>query len=209
MNKRYFVFTHRAPSQELLALALTALFFAGGCIIGTVSAKYIDQLSIVPNYISSIITSLESGSNLSGGIGSTFLDIAAYPLVVFTMGFFVFGFIFIPPFAALRGYIYSFSVALIIRFYGISGILPALLLFGIKSLVLIPCFIFLAIQAFCASMQLTSAVLSRGVSGISPYSGAFMIRSLLCFAALALFAFLSYMLADRIFDFALNLLQKT
>ena len=63
MNKRYFIFTRKAPSQELMALVLTVLFFAVGCVVGTASASYITENSVVPNFISDIL-----GINLDASI---------------------------------------------------------------------------------------------------------------------------------------------
>ena len=209
MNKRYFIFTRKDPSQELMALVLTVLFFAVGCVVGTASASYITENSVVPNFISDIITSLNAGNNDNSSFLSILLDVSFYPLIVFAMGFFVFGFAMIPSLAAVRGYIYSFSVALLIRYYGISGVIPAFILFGIKSIVFIPCFVVLAVQAFSSSMKLTSTVVSRGASWTPPYGKRFVLRSVLCFIALALFALVLFLLSDKVFNAAIYLLQKT
>ena len=70
-----------------MALVLTVLFFAVGCVVGTASASYITENSVVPNFISDIITSLNAGNNDNSSFLSILLDVSFYPLIVFAMGF--------------------------------------------------------------------------------------------------------------------------
>lgn len=206
MNKRYFILMKQIPSQSFFALIITAVFFITGCIIGTISAGLVKGLPGISGYLSNIISILMSDDGSSLSFLSVLIDTMFYHLIIFALGFCVFGFVFIPVVAGVRGCIFAFSISVLIRYYGQTGIFPAFLLFGLKSLIATPCLLFLAVQSFCASVRLTSIAALGINNGDKPYDSGFVMRCAVCFAVLLILSAISFFASDSIFGFISNII---
>ena len=172
--------------------------------MGTISARFATNLSGISDYLSSILSTLAGEPGAGRSFVSVLGDTFFYHIIAFVLSFFVLGFLFIPVLSCIRGYIFAFSVSIIVRYYGSAGILPALLLFGLESFISTPCFVFLSTQSFCASMRLTSLALSGVNNGFSPYNSGFIFKCAACFLILLAVALASYLLSGVMFSFVLN-----
>jgi len=184
---------------DAIGFALCAGFFLVGALAGAISANYISDFSgaLLRNYF----LSPEGGVFTSGGFGKSLFDTFLYPIIAIFFGFAAFGFILLPPLLGLKGFVLTFVAASIIKVFGGKGFWVSLSLFGLTSLISLPCLLILSVQAFTASYALTGALLKRRTLR-AIYGRAYFLRCLLCSAALVLSAFIDSYLAPLLVSLA-------
>ncbi len=125
------------------------------------------------------------GDNNALSFIKVFFNTAKYHIAVIFFGFSVIGFICIPLLSAVKGFFFTFSIAVIIRLYGGNGVLLALALCGVNALIALPCYFIMASLAFNASKNLFLLTAYPGQrSYISPFQGRYFACCLVCLAAL-------------------------
>ncbi|MEG2377086.1 MAG: hypothetical protein RSC43_01890 [Clostridia bacterium] len=135
------------------SLAILAAILLCGIVAGCITASYIGDeagaalRSYVLNYTKTLGVIPSVGELFPGAIWNVY----KYPLCTFLFGFTVLGIVLIPGAVALRGFFLSFSVATMIRLYGSSGLTLALAMFGVSSLIGIPCLLIISAQGFHAA----------------------------------------------------------
>ena len=88
-----------------------------------------------------------------------------FPLAALLMGFTALGVIGLPVLFAVRGFLFSFSVACFCRLFGGAGLIPALFLFGLPALLWAPALFVLGAQGMLGAYGLL-----RRVTGGQPLS---------------------------------------
>lgn len=174
----------------LLRLLLLASFFACGVILGqVVSGRVPDGTAPELNrYLTDYLT-LSKDAGFSGrAFLSSLLMYLRYPLLAFLLGFASIGIVLLPLLSAAYGFFLSFSVCCFAAAFGRNGILLALSVFGIRCLISLPCFFFLAVPSFRNASALAAASFGRKNRRIPPvrYPSSWWLR--LCGALAVLMA---------------------
>lgn len=189
MNRRFLFISGKAPSSNFFAFILCAAFFLSGCVLAVFSAGYVSDAEILSDYMSLYLQMIEDGGAVDLSFLSVFFNTAKYHIAAVFLGFSVIGFLCIPILSAVRGFFFTFSIAVIIRLYGGDGILLALCLFGINALVALPCYFILAARSFCASKSLFGMAAYPGQkSYAAPYRDGYFMCCLICLGLLLLAA---------------------
>jgi len=200
MNIRIIKTLLSRDKLDTIGFALCSGFFLAGALAGAVSANYISEYSdtLLKNYF----LSAESGIFISGGLLKSLFDSFLYHMVAVFLGFAAFGFLLLPLLSGLKGFVLTFVATAVIKVLGSTGWLVALSLFGLTSLISLPCLFVLSVQAFTASFTLTGALLKRRTVPRSIYGKVYFVRCLLCAAALIITAFIDAYLAPLLASLA-------
>lgn len=172
-----------------------ALFLCGG-IVGITAAGFVNgsaALDFLAGYLS---RAGESPAHI-GSFVSAFLSAGLYPFAAVFFGFSVLGVFCIPALSAVRGFFLCFSISVVVRHFGGSGISLSLALFGINALFTVPCFFILSVQSFTSSFQLFKSVTATS-SVTRPYGGGFFRRIAVCSAILAVSALIDTLVIPRL-----------
>ncbi len=180
-----------------------AALFLCGCIIGTVTARFISDGTNLNTYVSNYISFFLSGSSSKPGLITAITDNLKYHLFAIFLGFSVLGVFCIPILSAVRGFFLSFSISAIIRLLGSKGIILALSIFGVNTLLTIPCFFVLSVSAFSASLYILRLVFSKNVkSSVSPFNSRFFINCGICLIVLMMSALIDTYLTPYLISYA-------
>ena len=205
MNRRFaFIITDNKTSL-LPGLILCGALFLCGCVAGTFSSAFVRDGSALTQYFSEYLLLEQDGSFVDPSFFSVLVDTFRYPLAVFVFGFSMPGIIGIPAFAGVRGYVLAFSVSVMVRLYGGDGVLLALSLFAVSTLITVPCFLILSAQGFRASCLLTYMVVRHGIKGnLSIYDVKYFISCLICLVLLVIAAVFDTYLSVKMVKFAVS-----
>jgi hypothetical protein len=148
----------------LLLLVLLALFFFAGIILGQVFAGRIVRTSC--DELFRYLTDYFSVGGEQERSVQTFLSALIiyfrYPLLAFLLGFASIGTLLLPVLSALCGFFLSYSVCCLTAAFGSDGVLLALVVFGIRCLIMLPCFFALAVPSFQNALSLAAFSFGRG-----------------------------------------------
>lgn len=185
MNRRFTFIITDDKTSCLPGLILCGALFLCGCVAGTFSSAYVREGSALTQFFSEYLSLEQDGSFIDPSFFSVLIDTIKYPIAVFAFGFSMLGVIGIPVLAGARGYVLAFSVSLMVRLYGGDGVLLALSLFAVNTLITIPCFLILSAQAFRESCLLTYSVVKQGNrAGANLYRAKYFVCCLVCFGIL-------------------------
>lgn len=174
-----------------------------GCIAGTLAAGTITDNSSLKEFISGYIRLVEDGTSAQSSFLTSLINAFKYHLTAVFLGFSVLGIFFIPALSAVRGFFLSFSIAAVIRLFGSGGIVLALSIFGFGTLLTIPCYFILAVQAFSMSFILLRMTLgSGGRVGLFQDKRRFLFNLIICVALLILSAIIETYLTSHLIRFA-------
>ena len=154
---------HAQPSQ-LPCLLMLAAFFLGGVFLGQVLAGHVPDSTGVElkNYLSGFLQ-IDSTGELNARTALSVLVIYfRYPLLAFLLGFASVGILLLPCVTAAYGFFLSFSVCCFTAAFGGEGVLLALVVFGLRCLVTLPCFFLLAVPSWGTSSALAAVSFGRG-----------------------------------------------
>lgn len=207
MNRRFaFIITDEKTSC-LPGLILCGALFLCGCVAGTFSSAFVQDGVALTEYFSEYLSLEKDGSFIDPSFFSVLMDTLKYPMAIFAFGFSMPGVIGIPALSCIKGYSLAFSISIMVRLYGGDGVLLAISLFGITTLITIPCFLILAAQAFRASCLLSYAVIKPGMRGsIGIYNTKYFISLLICFGILIIAALLDTYVTVHMVKFAVSYL---
>lgn len=176
-----------SSGENHFGLTICIVLFACGVVIGTFAAGYINEeiFSDLYNEISGYAGLVEEGSFRQPGVLSVIWSTCKYHLLVVFLGFSLLGPICIPLVSGIKGFFLSFSIAAVIKALGGGGWLVAIGLFGLGSIISLPCFFLLGSGAFKMSLGLFRSISGTSKSGISVlYGRRFLTRACLCVLAL-------------------------
>ena len=131
---------------------------------------------------------------------STFFNLIKFPLLVFFFGFTAFGVILTPATVFMKGCFVSASVSAAVSSFGAKGILFAVSMFGIQTLVSIPCLI----VASAFSIELSKTFLfvfkrsKKNLVGVRPQISSFLILFLFMLLLLFLFSAVDAVLTPKL-----------
>jgi stage II sporulation protein M len=203
LNRRFFLVSINSAKTNYLGLLVCAALFLCGCIIGTVTAGFISDGTKLNDYISGYLSIFMRGSSSSPGLMTAIVDCYKYHLFAVFLGFSILGVFCIPVLSAVRGFFLSFSISVIIRLLGSKGILLALSIFGINTLLTIPCFFILSVSAFSASLYILRLVFSKNVkSTVSPFDSRFFLNCGICLVVLMISALIDTYLTPYLISYA-------
>ena len=172
--------------QAAARLLLGSLFLAGS-VFGCVAAGFIDDANgslfeSVDSYMA-----LFSQTELAVPFWRVLWETARVPMLILLLGFTALGVLGIPLLFAVRGFLLCYAISAFYRMLGVSGLLPAVCLFGISALVWLPVLFQLGVQGLLGAYGLLRRVMGDGRYPLR-YDGAYLIRCGLCAAAICLCA---------------------
>ncbi|MBE6949127.1 MAG: hypothetical protein E7456_04705 [Ruminococcaceae bacterium] len=205
MNRRFAFIITDDKISSMPGLILCGALFLCGCVAGTFSSAFVEDGSALTQYFSEYLSLEQDGSFIDPSFFSVLADTLRYPLAVFVMGFSMPGMIGIPVLTGIRGYTLAFSVSVMVRLYGGDGVLLALSLFAVSTLITVPCLLILSAQSFRASCMLTYMVVKPGSRGsLSLYNIKYFVSCLICFGLLTAAAVFDTYLTVRMVRFAVS-----
>ena len=150
-------------------LLLLSAFFVFGIILGQVAAEQISP---------------DRGHGVSGtSLLSAAMIYYRYPVLAFLLGFIFAGSILIPLLTVAYGFFLAFSACCVVTVFGEYGILIALAMFGIRCLLTLPCYFWMAAMSFQYALALVPFSTGNGKRILQPIRGK---ERWICFAIAAL-----------------------
>lgn len=146
-------------------ILLGGSFLLGG-MLGFFFASIIPQeedLSLF-QYYADYFTAVKSGDT-EAKLWTVFWGNVKAPILAFFLGFSVLGLWGLPLLFLVESFTFTFSVSTLCRVLGVSGLLPAFVLFGLPALWWVPMFFLLGLQSFHTALSLrnkTEAPFNRG-----------------------------------------------
>jgi stage II sporulation protein M len=156
-------FGNKKDRSFLLRLLLLALFFLAGVILGQVLAGKVptgtaDELTQYLKDYFSLNTTAETASRT---FLSALMIYLRYPVLAFLLGFASVGIVLLPVLTVAYGFFLSFSVCCFTAAFGSGGVLLALSVFGLRCLITLPCYFFLAVPSFQNAVSLAANSFGR------------------------------------------------
>ncbi len=176
LQKKYLSAKRALKPEEVFELCffLLSLCFAAGAILGCfMGTSFTDK-----SFLSDFFPSYPNGS---GEFLSRFFEFIVFSLIAVFLGSSFIGFAFLPLLAGARGYVLSCSAASVMSSCDDKGIIMALLVLGIPSLLSLPCFFAVTVDAALSSRRLRE--LMRG--HFSPSTNKLMLHFLISLPFLA------------------------
>ena len=175
------------PSGTLAAMAVLGMAFllggGAGCLLGgMVNGAGGSALS---DYLQTYLTLAQDGTEGAPGFWAVLWEQMRFPLAALLMGFTALGVIGLPLLFAVRGFLFSFSVACFCRLFGGAGLIPALFLFGLPALLWAPALFVLGAQGMLGAYGLLRRVTGDSRYPLS-YDTAYGVRCALCGGAVML-----------------------
>lgn len=175
------------PSGTLAAMAVLGMAFllggGAGCLLGgMVNGAGGSALS---DYLQTYLTLAQDGTEGAPGFWAVLWEQMRFPLAALLMGFTALGVIGLPVLFAVRGFLFSFSVACFCRLFGGAGLIPALFLFGLPALLWAPALFVLGAQGMLGAYGLLRRVTGDSRYPLS-YDTAYGVRCALCGGAVML-----------------------
>ncbi len=146
------VFAEISPSLAIVIICLL-LGVAAGCVFAVNSEN-----GAVAGIIGEDIRNLSESGRYDYSFSKTFFNLIKYPAISFFLAYSAFGVLLIPVLSFFKGFVLSVSISSIISVFGKKGILTAFSLFGIQTLISIPCLVVLAAISFECSKVFAFAV---------------------------------------------------
>ena len=150
----------------LLRLILLAAFFFAGVILGQVlSGKVSSSMDEeLRRYLNSYFSISDEATVNARTTISALIIYFRYPLLAFLLGFASVGLFLLPVLTMVYGFFLSFSVCCFTAVFGSNGVLLALSVFGLRCLITLPCYFFLAVPAFRNAASLAAVSFGRGTT---------------------------------------------
>lgn len=155
----------RQPEGFYLSrLLLLAVFFLCGIVLGQLLAGQVPAAAgaELRRYLTDYLTLADEPAASGQALLSVVVIYFRYPLLAFLLGFASVGVLLLPVVTAAFGFFLSFSVCCFTAAFGADGVLLALVVFGLRCAVTLPCFFLLAIPSLGTSSALASLSFGRG-----------------------------------------------
>lgn len=169
--------------RQIVHLVLLALCFAVGVILGQVSSARASNDQELAQYLSDFFQISETLE--TGMFFPALLIYFRYPMIAFLLGFASIGALLLPMVSAAFGFFLSFSACCFAGAYGKEGVLLAAAVLGLRCLITLPCYFWLAVPSFRASISLALVSFGKG-RRLAPvvYDAAWFLRLAACVAVL-------------------------
>ena len=189
----------RAGDRSVRRLWLLAFFFLTGAVGGRLlsAGMPLSTAEELRGSLAAYLAREESGTPLETLPALAVLYLR-YPLLAVLFGFTSFGGPLLCGLSVFMGFSLSFSIGCFAAAFGKQGLLLALSVAGIRCLVTVPCFFFLAVPAMGRASGLLHGTPGGRAGGAAVYRHAFRGNYVLCAALLFL-----GMVADFLFGFRL------
>lgn len=134
-----------ADSSVVVMLLLAGCFLLGA-LAGHHAAgqQAVYQSTELQEFFCSFLLLLQEGKIENAPFGYTLFSYCKYPIVLFCLGLVPVGVFLIPAFVAYQGFMTSFAVSAVLYAAGEHSVFLAVLFFGLRCLVTLPCCFFLA-----------------------------------------------------------------
>ncbi len=173
------------PDRESVwTLVVTAVAFFIGGVIGFALTSRVEGAAAesLDAYVQAFLSAAGGGEVGAPALLPLLWQVFRWPILTVALGFTALGLLGIPILFAVRGFLFSFSVAAFIRVLGGFGGLVAAVVFGLTGAIAIPALFLLGVQGLAASRCLASRALGSG-KGRVPYGKRYFLRCGLCAAA--------------------------
>ncbi len=148
-----------------LNAAIMIIFFLVGMVAGCIFNVYANDAGsniLFNNNLKEIATNGATTYSFT----KTYINLVKYPAIIFLLGYTALGIFAIPLAVSIKGFFISFSVSSVIQAFGMSGFCAALAMFGLQTMVSIPCIIIMASFSLETSKLFTN-VLHRSKKQVS------------------------------------------
>lgn len=200
----------RGPGlEQRSALLCLAVCFAAGTVGGCFFAGALDEDAATSlfDYFGGYFASIESGQALHLSLLSAVWEVVRWPLLAFVLGFTALGVVGLPVAFCVRGFLLSYAVSVLVRLYGVIGLVAALAVFGFSGFFVLPALFTLGVDAFRGAGSMTENLLGdNSRRTFSPGQGR-LYRAGCCSLLLALAAALQFQLTPALLSAAAELLQ--
>jgi stage II sporulation protein M len=203
MNRRFFIISLQDEAFSRIGLLICGILFLSGCIAGTVTAGFVKDGTRLNDYFSSFLSLFLTGNSPGRDLFAALVDVFKYNLAAIALGFSFAGIFLVPVLSALRGFFLSFSVSMVIRVLGGKGVALALAIFGVNTLLTVPCFFVLSVDAFYASLSIFRLTVNKKQKlPLTPWGSRFFIRCGICLLVLVLTALLDMYVTPHLISLA-------
>ena len=161
--------------QGAALVLLGALFLAGGTV-GCLFAGLADGAggASLAGYLADYLT-LAANGTVARSFWPLLWQEARYFLAAAVLGLTALGLVGIPAVLCVRGFFLGFSAACFCRVFGLAGLVPAAVLFGLPALLWAPALFLTGVQGVLSSRCLLLRVLGDSRGG-PPFSSAYWLR---------------------------------
>jgi len=176
------------------ALIVTAAAFFLGGVVGFILTSKIEGAAAdsLSAYMQAFLAAAQTGAAQPPALLPLLWQVLRWPILTVLLGFTAFGLPGIPVLFAVRGFLFSFSIASFVRVLGGYGMLLAVLVFGISGLIALPALFILGVQGLAASRCLAGRSMGEGKTR-SPYGKLYFLRCGLCAAAFLVCVVVEYL----------------
>jgi stage II sporulation protein M len=203
LNKRLIFVLPQNDKSHFIGLLLCGAMFLCGSIIGTFSAGLVRDGSSLNAVLTGYLSAYLNGASLKPDLFAAVVDACKYHLAALFLGLSVLGVVFIPVLSAVRGFMLSYSVSAVVRLLGGKGVWLALSVFGLRTIITIPCFFILSIYAYAASTYIFRQSLSKNMKiSASPFNSRTMIVCGVCLLILLASALIDTYLSPHLIGLA-------
>ncbi len=187
-------------------LLMVCFFFLLGAVLGCVGHRTVSpqEDSLLQRYLQEYASLVAQGEDQSAALLRVLAVYLRYPLALFACGFTVLGIVLVPVLLAAQGGFLAFSVACYASAMGRNGVLLALSGFGLRCLVVLPCVLLIAIDAWRGAWSLRQRRGSRHKKREEVYRPAQYGRFAVCIVILLLGVVAEMSLVPKLLTMALE-----
>lgn len=156
--------TKKISRTALWMLLILAVFYLLGVLGGQAAASMVspELKTELDRYLKDFFRLDQERISVAESAWNTLLLYLRYPVMAFFLGFASAGAVLLPCLTMMFGLGLSFSVSCFAAAFGTAGIQLALASFGLRVLVTLPCFFWVAVPAWEASFRLFALSFGRG-----------------------------------------------
>lgn len=161
-------------------LLLCVLFLAGGaagCLFAALAEG--EGAQALNDYLRGYLA-LARESAVARSFWRALWEQLRWLLLAVLLGLTAIGAVGIPVLFCIRGFLFAFSVGCFCRVFGGSGLIPALVLFGLPALLWAPAFFLAGLQGLSSALHLLRRLLGEGRRPLLPFGPAYWLRVGLC-----------------------------
>ena len=164
----------RGPDSELRsALFCLTVCFAVGAVGGCVFAGRLgaDTQTRLLDYLGSYFAVLDGDEAIGLSSFSAVWEIVRWPLLAFVLGFTALGVVGLPVVFSVRGFLLSYAVAVLVRLYGVTGLMVSLAVFGVSGFLVLPALFTLGVDSFRGAGAMAVRLMGDGKRAFPPGRG--------------------------------------
>lgn len=137
-----------------VAILLAAVFVCGAVVGSTCAASLSAEAGTkLANTLFSYFAAADEGA-LNYTFSNALIQCLAAPLVIWLLGFALFGVIAIPVVVSFKGFMLGYTLAVLLRLFGARGALFALAFFSAEFFIVLPCMMVMAVFALFFSISI-------------------------------------------------------